>query len=437
MTDICILGAGVTGLAAALASGGTAYEAAERPGGICSSYYMRPGDAEPRTGPAAGSGAYRFEIGGGHWIFGGDPVVLRLIDNMAGTRRYSRKSAVFFPDTERHVPYPLQNHLGFLDIATASTALAELFAAPRGIPQTMEQWLVQSFGPTLTDMFFGPFHEAYTAGLWTRIAPQDGYKSPVEPAHVISGTFAATPAAGYNATFLYPAGGLDRLADAIGSRASVSYGKRAIKIDTSSREVHFGDGSSVGYRDLISTLPLNAALRLAGVEVEQVCDPHTSVLVLNVGAERGRSCPDDHWIYVPRSRSGFHRIGFYSNVDPSFLPGGEKDSNKRVSIYVERAYASGQRPSPEEAKRYEREVISELTEWGFIGQAEVAHPTWIDVAYTWNWPGSKWRAEALSALEQSGIQQIGRYGRWNFQGIAQSIGEGLMTGSAARHLRGH
>ena len=41
-----ILGAGMTGLAAGLASGLPVYEAADTPGGICSSYYIRPNDQQ-------------------------------------------------------------------------------------------------------------------------------------------------------------------------------------------------------------------------------------------------------------------------------------------------------------------------------------------------------------------------------------------------------
>jgi len=40
---VLILGAGMTGLAAGYASGLPVYEAAEWPGGICSSYCVRPG----------------------------------------------------------------------------------------------------------------------------------------------------------------------------------------------------------------------------------------------------------------------------------------------------------------------------------------------------------------------------------------------------------
>ena len=93
-----ILGAGMTGLAAARASGGTVYEAAAAPGGICSSYYLAPGGVYRSGGvhrpSAARDDAYRFEVGGGHWIFGGDPDVLALIDTLGPTRRYARRASV-------------------------------------------------------------------------------------------------------------------------------------------------------------------------------------------------------------------------------------------------------------------------------------------------------------------------------------------------------
>jgi hypothetical protein len=154
------------------------------------------------------------------------------------------------------------------------------------------------------------------------------------------------------------------------------------------------------------------------------------VLVLNLGAVRGPKCPPDHWLYNCRTRSGFHRVGFYSNVDGCFLPRtGQRD---RVSIYVERGFVGGTRPSPAEEAAYARAVVAELQDWGFITSPEVVDPTWIEVAYTWSWPGSRWRAQALACLEARDIYPVGRYARWIFQGIADSIRDGLFVGGALK-----
>ena len=97
----------------------------------------------------------------------------------------------------------------------------------------------------------------------------------------------------------------------------------------------------------------------------------------------------------------------------------------RVSIYVERAYPNGKKPSEDEINIYSESVVNELREWKFIKEAETIHPTWIDVAYTWAKPGSEWKNKSLELLGKENVIQVGRYGRWVFQGIAESINDGF------------
>jgi len=205
-----------------------------------------------------------------------------------------------------------------------------------------------------------------------------------------------------------------------------------VEIDVQRNEVSFADGSGVRYETLISTLPLNKVIEMTSLHVDEEPAPYTSVLVLNIGAMRGLKCPDDHWLYIPDSEAGFHRVGFYSNVDVSFLPESSRATNNRTSIYVERAYPGGQKPSEHEIRVYTDAVTKELKKWGFIEDIEVADPTWIDVAYTWSWPGSRWRSKALKILGKHNIFQVGRYGRWVFQGIADSLRDGFFVGTALR-----
>jgi protoporphyrinogen oxidase len=406
-----VLGAGVTGIAAGRASDSVVYESCDRPGGLCASYYLPPG--------------YRFEVGGGHWIFGGDPSIRRLLSDATPMKAYQRRSAVFFSKQRRFVPYPLQNNLHHLEPAIAQAATAEMEDAAAHGPgrpaRSMKERLEERFGPTLCGHFFHRFHELYTAGLYDRIIAQDDFKSPQRTSQ------------GYNETFVYPIGGLDSLTRRLAEPCVVSYGKRAVSIDVHRREVTFADGSGARYDALISTLPLNRTLELAGLDVAADSDPYTSVLVLNIGATRGPAYPDQHWLYVADADSGFHRIGFYSNVDRSFVPAANGSSTPRESMYVERAYAGGTKPDAEQIARYADAVIGELRRWGFIDEVEVLDASWIDVAYTWSWPGSVWRDEALRALDDHHIYSAGRYGRWIFQGIADSIRDGLGAGARLRN----
>jgi len=426
-----ILGGGITGLAAGWSSGLPVYEAQALPGGICSSYYMTGGSNELHfTAPENGE-AYRFEIGGGHWIFGGDPTVLNYIGSLVSLKSYGRKSAVYFSKTGQYVPYPIQNHLSYLGNEVAKKAINEIIEAPSGVPRTMADWIEQSFGKTLTDLFFAPFHELYTAGLWTDIAPQDAYKSPVNLAVAVQGAIdKAPPAVGYNVTYVYPEEGLNTMARRMADKCNMNYEKQVARINVKKNEISFSDGSGAKYDNLVSTLPLNKALEMSGVEIDAEPASYTSVLVLNIGATKGAKCPEDHWIYIPDSESRFHRVGFYSNVDVSFLPKSSHKDNDRVSIYVERAYQNGQKPSDEEIEKYTSSVVKELKSWGFISEAETVHPTWIEVAYTWSMPGSKWKEKSLKELDKLRVFQIGRYGRWVFQGIAESISDGFIVGGA-------
>jgi len=422
----------MTGLAIGMTSGISVLERLDHPGGICASY--------ERDG-------YRFELGGGHWIFGGDPVVTRLLAGASEIRSYRRRSAVLFlgasePTRELRdlmVPYPIQDNLFALPKETRAAALAEILDDGVKEPvDTMAAWLRQQFGGTLCRIFFEPFHERYTAGLFREIAPQDGYKSPIDKAQVRRGADGENSDAGYNATFLYPARGLDAASQWLAQRCAIEYGMGATRIDAATRSLELSDGRTLPYDTVVATAPLNRIVEMTGLGGQVgPSDPYTSVLVLNLGA----TLPNTplarngyHWLYIPDSRSGFHRIGYYSNVDPLFLPKGHQSDPGRGSLYVETAFRAGQRPSPEATKALVSKIIVELQQSGLIGTVEAADPTWVDVAYTWRRPGSDWISRATSACQACGVEPAGRFGRWSFQGIAASLKEGLLLGSVLRHV---
>lgn len=424
--NILILGAGFTGLGVSLVSGIPAMEAKDAPGGICASYYRE---------------GYRFEVGGGHWIFGGDPLVLKLFDRLTPLHYYERRSAVFFtggleataPYAGKFVDYPLQNHLYQLGEQAAQRALQDLLNEQRNgvVPKTMQEWLRKNFGEYLCRIFFEPFHQRYTAGLYTQIMPQDPYKTPFRLSDVVTGSFSKTvQKVGYNVRFAYPQEGLDQLAYRLAQIGSVSYEKIAVAIDPQEKIVTFADGTTHSYDMLVSTLPLNRLLEMCGAEIFH--QPYTSVLVLNLGVElpaTERAQHGYHWLYIPDSRTGFHRVGYYSNVDPSFLP--EKYRNNRAygSLYVEFAFRGGQKPGERRICELTEQTIAELQDLGLIGRVHIADPTWIDVAYTWQTEPNAVKT-ARQWLQQRDIYSIGRYGRWTFQGIAESFQEGQHFGAA-------
>ncbi len=422
----------MTGLAVGITSGFRVLERLDHPGGICASY--------ERDG-------YRFELGGGHWIFGGDPAVTRLLVGASDLRSYRRRSAVLFLGgrectrdlRDLIVPYPIQDNLFALPKGIREAALAEILdRTGHGPTDTMAAWLEQQFGRTLCRIFFVPFHEHYTAGLFREIAPQDAYKSPIDKARVRRGAEQGNGDAGYNATFLYPALGLDTTSRWLAQRCDIQYGISIVRIDPKTRSIELSDGRTHPYETVVTTAPLNRTVEIAGLGGRVgPPEPYTSVMVLNLGA----TLPDTplarngyHWLYIPDSRSGFHRIGYYSNVDPLFLPEGHRSSPGRGSLYVETAFGGSQQPSTDATHALVAAIIEELQHSGLIDKVEAADPTWVDVAYTWRRPGSEWVARAISACQEYDIEPAGRYGRWTFQGIASSRKEGLLLGSVLRQI---
>ncbi len=360
-----ILGAGITGLAAAHKTGGTIYEMVSRAGGLCYSYY-------PKTG-------YRFDYGGGHWIFGADKEVMDFIEQFANFKTYTRNAGVYI---NKIYPYPIQNYFPATHISNSGT---------------MKEWLATNFGVDLCSLFFYPFNDRYTAGLYNQVAPQDTHKNPIG-------------SQGYNTTFVYPTCGYADFIKTMAGRLNIHYNKKVVTIAPKQKRVIFLDGTIIEYDRLISTLPLNKMAQALDIKIDL---PYNSTMVLNIGATKGKNCPKEHWLYTPHSKAGFHRVGFYSNVDKSFAP------KNRVALYVEWACLPG-------ANGFDvTKAIKELQSWGFIKRVDCFDSHKIDTAYTWQYPKNNDVEYLKQVIKDLGITQIGRYGKWHFQGIAQSIKEGL------------
>lgn len=427
-----ILGAGITGLAAGLISKHVIFESGARAGGICSSYYIRPDTHERLFQMPNDQEVYRFEIGGGHWIWNHEPLVRRFIEALTPVKTYTRRAAVYLSDQKLLIPYPIQNHLYYLGQKLAKKIFQEIMAnSKKDQPiHTMAEWLEKNFGSTLCELFFHPFHEHYTAGLWRQIAPPDASKSPIDLTLIHRGLSKKTPLVGYNVKFAYPIMGLDRLTQKMASRCKVLYEKHVVNIDVKEKTIYFADGSTVSYTALISTLPLNQMIKIANISLDHPADPFSSVLVFNIGAVQGPQCPKDHWIYISQSKNRFHRVGFYSNVDSTFLPASDRKNNKKVALYVEKSYRIDQKPTEAEIASLSRSIVRELQEWGWINEVEVVDTTWIDIAYTWSYPHSKWVKQSIDVLATHNIFQAGRFARWSLtHGIADSIRDGLVAGA--------
>lgn len=362
-----IIGAGLTGLSAGIHTGSPVYEAKDHSGGICRSYNMN---------------GFEFSVGGPHWLFG-KGIGLDFIKRLVEVNEYERIAGVYY---NKIFPFPIQK-FAQQDIVSNENS--------------MKHSLSEKFGVELGNMFFTPFNEKYTCGLYDHIMNDDDYKSPQrnEKGHIL--------------TFCDPVNGLNELIDKMEEKCDVKYNKKVKKILMKEKQILFEDGETVKYDKLISTMPLNTLLKISGCRKRHL--PYTSVLVINIGARLIETTPKEFWLYVPFCNSGFYRIGFASNVNPKKAP------ENCVSLSVEIPFKPGDNI---DINKKCDDVIKELTQWGFIGSVFEVDPTVVNCAYTWIADPSQ-RYEAIKYLEDNDIISTGRYGKWKFCGMVESIEMGL------------
>lgn len=368
-----ILGAGFTGLAAGIKTGATIFEMSNHAGGICTDY-IKDG--------------FRFSNGGPHWIFGKDSG-LEYIKSLVDVKEYNRSAGVYYNYT---FPYPFQS---FAENPTADT------------PNSMKANIHDKFGVVESNIFFDPFNEKYTAGLYDDIIPQDEYKSPK------TGT-------GWVSTFCDPVGGLSTVVDKMSAQCDIQYNKEATYISIEQKKVFFGNGHYEPYDRLISTIPLDK-LMLMCCHPRYHSDgpailPYTSVLVINIGATPAINLPKEHWLYIPFCNTGFHRVAFYTNVDKSKAPEGH------VGLSVEIAFRGNLHHQA--MISLAEDVCRELKNWRWIDKVITWRADVVPCAYTWQYNRED-VPNALAWLKERDIISTGRYGKWLFQGITQSIMDGF------------
>ncbi len=364
-----ILGAGFSGLAAGIKTGADIYEGTNVAGGICRDY-VKDG--------------FTFSNGGPHFIFGTGPG-LDYIKTLVEVKEYERKAGVYYNTI---FPYPVQTTIKQNTVAT---------------PGSMKFSMGQKFGKEACNIFFDPFNEKYTAGLYDSVIQYDEYKSPPPGGK------------GFATTFGDPVGGLSALVDQMASKCKIHYNKKAVKVNTEAKSVLFEDNEVIWYDRLISTIPLGQMLRMCGRQDFRL--PYTSVLVLNIGADRAPCTPKEHWLYIPFCKSGFHRIAFYTNVDHTKAPEGKVGLSVEIGLY-------GVDYEELDLDYIIYHVVNELQSWRFIGNVITVDPSFVKTAYTWLHDKDDANKE-IAWLKERDIISTGRFGKHKFQGLVDSIKDGF------------
>lgn len=320
-------------------------------------------------------------------------------------------------------------------------ASAEL-GAPNAAPRNFEEFIYKVWGAGIAKHFAIPYNKK----IWA--VPLDemetswlGGRVPLPDLDsMIEGALSPVPRPmGPNARFGYPLhGGFQALMDGFlpHLKGEVRMNTRVVGLSPSRRELTLSDGSTVGYKQLVSTMPLPVLIEMMGDEAPAAVQDgveglrHTSVRCVNLGIGRP-NVTEKHWIYYPED-SVFHRIFVQGNASPHCNPAGG------FGITCEITYGP-LKPLPAEGEDLIKRCIEDCIKVGIINaDDEIWAANEIDMPYAYVIydHGRKARVDAIRDwLASQDIVLAGRYSEWEYYNSDHAFIAGRQAATAVRALQ--
>lgn len=422
---IAILGAGVSGLSLArfLVEGGipaddlTLYEAAPVAGGLCRSKTVD---------------GYTYDISGGHILYSKDKPALEWIIAQSGGRER-------FTSVERHtrirygqrwVNYPFENGLGDLPPEATFDCLRGYVAAWHDrtarnttAPREFGAWVRWRFGDGIAEHFMDPYNEK----VWKRSMNEltsdwVAGRVPDAPVDDVLRSAVGIRTEGYThqSSFHYPLhGGFQAITDALHAQLATRtrLGCRVQRVEKRGSQLFVDDES---YDLVVSTLSLTDMPSIAvqmPTDVARACREmeYNGIVCMLVALDRPKH-PDLSWIYLPHETQGpTNRVTYMSNYSPHLAPAGKSSFLCEVTV-------RGGAPFP--GAQLEHDVVEGLVHAGIARRDEVLFTDRSEIrqAYVvFDHGYAARRQAALSWLEDQGITQLGRFGRFEYDNSDQCV----------------
>jgi len=261
----------------------------------------------------------------------------RVMDGLPDVEWLKHRREAWIWIKERFVPYPLQNNLRGLPMATLGKCLYGLFQRrhyQKGDVKNFKDWIYRQFGPGIATLFLMPYNRKVWA---TDPADMDvqwmgDRVSTLSLSEAMTNVFLGRDNRqwGPNAFFRFPArGGTGAIWKAVNRQLPqdhIRLNNPARRIDAFQRRVEFADGRTDSYDVLLSTIPLDQLADLmadvpAWKEKSKTLR-HTTTHLVGLGMEGPipESLSQKSWIYLPESRHPFYRISVFSNFSPNNVP---------------------------------------------------------------------------------------------------------------------
>src|SRR5450432_948097 len=427
-TPVAILGAGLTGMSAAI-------ELSQR--GVLHRIFEKQAAPGGHVVTVEDSG-FRFDRTGHLLHLKSDALREQVLDWIGPDHLQVQRRSVIWSNGV-YTRYPFQANTYGLPPAVAYECLSGFlnahFAKDQPEPRNFEEFCLSHFGEGISRHFMIPYnsrlwgvHPREITSAWCqRFVPLPRLED------VIAGAVGLNDRElGYNTNFIYPRLGIGELAKGMARRVpSIELGRSPLRIELGQRRLVFED-EQVDFDVLVSSIPLTKLLELIDEVPERVRRAATKLRCSHLDyldvALRRESGKDFHWAYVPEERYPFYRVGCYSHFSKALAPPG------KAALYVELA----DRSRPNLAELLPR-VAQGLIEMGVIdspSDIEFARARRIDHAYV------IFDHEYFGALdvirpflEEARIVSSGRYGDWNYSAMEDAIAFGKSAAERASALR--
>jgi protoporphyrinogen oxidase len=413
-----IVGAGISGLATAAALGDTEYlilEADAEIGGYC------------KTVRRAG---FVWDYSGHFFHFKHPEIEAWLRQRMPGQRVRVVEKRSFIAYKGQLIDFPFQKNIHQLPQPEFIDCLHDLYfaRAPRELlgraappemgraPETnFKEMLYRRFGRAIAEKFLVPYNEKlYACDLSLLDTDAMGRFFPHADLTDVIRNMKVADNSSYNSTFTYPEGGAIEYVKALASAVrpdAIAVSEPLIGIDLACR-IARTPRREIRFQRLVSSIPFNRLIDLAGITHDPSVWSWNKVLVYNLGFDQ-KGPREPHWIYYPDPACVFYRVGFYDNIFDT----------DRLSVYVEVGLPRDAVVGIAETRE---RVLADLRQVGLLKSHKLVaeHSVVMDPAYVHITRTSlAEHARLCQQLAAHGVHSIGRYGGWTYCSIEDNIVE--------------
>ena len=420
MSDIIIIGAGISGLGASytLREKGLSPIILEKDytyGGLCGNFTIADG--------------FRFDRFV-HLSFAKDPQVVDIFNKGAG-EVITHIPNPFNLENGLWIKHPAQNNLYPLPKNEKEEIIEDFKRRPEEIDlskiKNYEEWLRLQFGNKFAERFPIRYTKKYwineAKDLETKWVGQRLYQPSLQ--EVMEGAKTAdTPVTYYAKEMRYPAkGGFIAFLNELVKGSDIRYNKDVAEIHPEKRWLKTSDGDTYHYSRLITSMPLplliNSLQNKVPSEVKEAAEQLkvTSGYIISI-ALRGKNIPENLWWYIYDLDILPARVYSPSLKSPDNVPKG--CSSLQLEVYCEK-------------DRYSRQELLDksvkpLIDLGIIREEDiividVRFEPFANVIFDHNIYKS--RKIVLDYIRSLDIEPIGRFGLWDYLWTDQSLLSGL------------